>query len=248
MSFQRPSAFGANPGSIQTVSVPTERILGRSPVINAVLVSTSLWPPSTDSKYNIPKGLLVGLNSNTGKWEPIRGTQISGTEAHEQTVLSVDYGDRFVVGDNVKSCLAADMVTYGYDYGAVNHGAVTAVGSETTTGETEAGATTITVTTHVPEAGLADGDYIYVAAATDYDAHVAVGILLNSVRMLSANDAVMDQQVQILTRWAPDILEAATGAFQGFLDADLYETYLNLTGKSRAEMEELFGIDCFIDD
>lgn len=222
-----------------TVTAPVLRRYGKPPVVNGVLAATAVWPKGEVSKYNIPKGCLLGLNSSTGLYHPIRGTQFAATEGNGQTTISVDDAGNIEVGDNVKACTAAAIVEYGVDTGVQDLGAVTAVDTTSTPN-------TVTVTTAVTGSGFADGDYLYVAPATDHGQEIVAGILINGVRSIDIDGNAVANQIGVLTRYHLDTIKLIYEAPEGFVDEDLIIEDFCLTGKNKAELLALFGINFFV--
>jgi len=202
----------------------------KEPIALGTLAATSVWPPHRISKYIIPAGTIVGLNSNTGQYLPVRGTQLDTSETHTETVLGVERTDCFEVGDNIKIMLASDWVTYGTDTGhSENLGAITAI----------VDGVSIAITTHV-EGSYTAGDYVYVAAATDYAADVAVGILMTDVDLRNelTGVAAATGPVSILTGFGGD------QRWERY-DRTKYETILNLYDRAELDLEAAFGVPIF---
>lgn len=113
----------------------------------------------------ITAGTAMGKITASGKYAPVRRTQLAGTEAIGQTVLSVDDVTMFAVGDTVYVNNAA----WDDEFDA---GAITAIGTDT-----------ITVTNALDAEYVAD-DFVYVADGSQ----TALGLLCDSVDTTSADE------------------------------------------------------------
>jgi hypothetical protein len=183
--------------------------------------STAVIPDGSVRSTFLEYGLLMGKNSSTSKWYPIRGTTLSADEAQGQTVLSVTRPGIFQAGDNVK-IVAADGTPAEQDLGAV----------------VTVGASTITVTNALTDAaGFASADWIYWSPATDYTQDVAVGVLMAEfgVDMLNPSTGVAEDKTG-----QPILI-----GFDGRIFDQTVMRQLNSFAKAEAELESAFGIKLF---
>ena len=154
-------------------------------------------------------GLILGRNTNNGRWFICYGTTLSADEAAAQTTLSVVKGTGlFPASDPDAAAFNIKIVGPGGIPAEQNLGAVVTVG-----------ATSIVVTTAL----LVDypsGSFVYRSPATDYGQDIAQGILWSEASVdAEIGGGDVDAQVVILTHGIVDSAQliGSTDLFLGQL-------------------------------
>ena len=205
------------PGTATLLTLTPKALITRGlpTLISGIIDDSERYMPDSSNPKLLRPGLILGHNSNDGKWYVCWCTLLSGAEAAGQTTLSVTAGQgntRFTASDPDAAAFNVKIIGPGGIPGEQYLGAITSVE-----------ANTITITTALLVEYPANS-YVYRSPATDYDQDVAQGILWDYVSVDDGVGGDIDIQTLILVGGIVDESEltAKTNLHIGQLrDSDL---------------------------
>ncbi len=163
--------------------------------VSGIIDDSERYMPDTNNPKLLRPGLILGHNSDDGKWYICWGALLSADEAAGQTTLSVTTGTgntRFTTSDPDAAAFNIKIIGPGGTPGEQDLGAATTVAADSI------------IVTNALNVLYPTGSYVYRSPATDYGQDIAQGILYDYVSMDDGIGGDIDVQAQILVRGLVD--------------------------------------------
>ena len=180
------------PGTATLLTLTPKALITRGlpTLISGIIDDSERYMPDSSNPKLLRPGLILGHNSNDGKWYICWCTLLSAAEAAGQTTLSVSTGEgntRFTTSDPDAAAFNAKIIGPGGIPGEQDLGAVTTVAANSI------------IVTNALAVEYPANSYVYRSPATDYDQDVGQGILWDYVSVDDGIGGDIDVQTLILT-------------------------------------------------